>query len=122
VPNGSAEIYQKKFSETRMERFQQIARNSRLIIEKVKQGSNEIIERKNTKGTKDQIMGISESVNLLLVELKQLNRELQLEAENRKLETNKHKHRLDDINLKLQNLLYEKDHLEREIQSCRDFK
>jgi hypothetical protein len=44
------------------------------------------------------------------------------EEEHHKTETQNSKQKLDQLNLQLQNLLYEKNNLKKEILRCRDFK
>ncbi|KAL0950005.1 hypothetical protein HGRIS_010015 [Hohenbuehelia grisea] len=59
--------------------------------------------------------------NTLIGRLKALNREANSATRLRKEETAAARHEMDQSHLGLQNLLYEKRHLEREIEKCRQF-
>jgi THO complex subunit 5 len=56
------------------------------------------------------------------LELKSANRELQLNTEKKKAETQSKKQEIDNTNLVLYNLNYEKNHFTKQIRSCRDFR
>ncbi|KAF5389053.1 hypothetical protein D9757_004898 [Collybiopsis confluens] len=53
--------------------------------------------------------------------LKSLNRAANIATRSKKDETTAARHEMDQSHLGLQNLLYEKRHLEREIEKCRQF-
>src|SRR5258708_2935791 len=57
----------------------------------------------------------------LFARLKALNREANAAARAHKQVTADARHDMDQTHLRLQNLLYEKRHLEREIEKCRQF-
>ena len=57
----------------------------------------------------------------LFARLKALNRDANAAARARKQVTADARHDMDQTDLRLQNLLYEKRHLEREIDKCRQF-
>lgn len=57
----------------------------------------------------------------LFARLKALNREANAAARERKQVTADARQDMDQTHLRLQNLLYEKRHLEREIEKCRQF-
>jgi hypothetical protein len=57
----------------------------------------------------------------LFARLKALNREANAAAREHKQVTADARHDMDQTHLRLQNLLYEKRHLEREIEKCRQF-
>jgi hypothetical protein len=57
----------------------------------------------------------------LVARLKSLNRAANTATRARKLATAEARQEMDQTNLGLQNLLYEKRHLEREIEKCRQF-
>lgn len=60
--------------------------------------------------------------SLLLLRLREANWEAHFEMEERKELTKRAKATLDDLNLQLQNLVYEEAHYNKEIQHCRDFR
>jgi THO complex subunit 5 len=57
----------------------------------------------------------------LFARLKALNRDANAAARAHKQITADARHDMDQTHLRLQNLLYEKRHLEREIEKCRQF-
>ena len=57
----------------------------------------------------------------LFARLKALNRDANAAARAHKQITSDARHDMDQTHLRLQNLLYEKRHLEREIEKCRQF-
>jgi hypothetical protein len=57
----------------------------------------------------------------LFARLKALNRDANAAARAHKQITADARHEMDQTHLRLQNLLYEKRHLEREIEKCRQF-
>lgn len=57
----------------------------------------------------------------LFARLKALNRAANVATRTRKQTTTEMRHDMDQTYLSLQNLLYEKRHLEREIEKCRQF-
>jgi hypothetical protein len=57
----------------------------------------------------------------LVARLKSLNRDANVATRARKQATSEARLEIDQTNLGLQNLLYEKRHLEREIEKCRQF-
>jgi hypothetical protein len=60
--------------------------------------------------------------SLLLLRLREANWDAHFELEERKERTKQAKATLDDLNLQLQNLVYEETHYHKEIQHCRDFR
>lgn len=70
----------------------------------------------------DSINSISRKCSVLLVELKQMNREGYLETEERRSQTQKEKDKLDDLNLELQNLNYQKSYLRNQISQAKNFR
>ncbi|GFR48553.1 hypothetical protein Agub_g10452 [Astrephomene gubernaculifera] len=59
---------------------------------------------------------------LLLLQLKEESRKLAFKAEDQREETSKFKTRLEQAHLQLQNLLYEKEYYEKEINECQNFR
>lgn len=59
--------------------------------------------------------------NALMAQLKALNRNANAATRARKQATAEARQEMDQSHLGLQNLLYEKRHLEREIDKCRQF-
>lgn len=60
--------------------------------------------------------------NLFFLELKSLHRSISQRVWQAKDVTGKLKQQIDDQHLQLQNLLYEKSYLQKEIRQCRDFR
>ena len=56
-----------------------------------------------------------------MLELKSLNRQLSTALGSRRRVLEQHKERVDSLHLQLENLLYKKAYLLREIRECRDF-
>jgi hypothetical protein len=56
------------------------------------------------------------------IELKQSHRSAQMEMQARKEETQREKTKLDELNLKLQNLIYQKNYLQSQIEEAKNFK
>src|SRR5689334_12652969 len=92
------------------------------LSEILKETSKEILSAKEKNDSVDNLRKLITKSSLLFLELKQANRETFTEVENKKVDHQKEKVKLDQLNLQLQNLLYEKAHLKREIQACKDFK
>ncbi len=90
----------------------------------LKESLTQIIPLLKKSGTTQtqQIHNLLKNCAIHLVELKSSNRELYLEAETKKSETQTEKQKLDQLNQQLQNLLYQKNNLKREILRCRDYK
>lgn len=59
--------------------------------------------------------------SLAVISLKRLNRELFEDVEAKRQRTTDAKQLMEKTNLQLENLLYEKNHYEKEIHSCRSF-
>jgi chorismate mutase len=59
---------------------------------------------------------------LLILALREANRAVYFNAEQRRAAVRQAKAQLDSFNLQLQNLLYERNHYLNEIQQCRDYK
>lgn len=57
----------------------------------------------------------------LFARLKALHREASLQALSAKASATQHRSNMDQASLELQNLVYEKQHLEQEIQKCREY-
>lgn len=71
---------------------------------------------------KDQINAKRVEASLLLVALKKLNRLEKVRTRAGRDTLNKEKQRVDSTHLLLQNLLYEADHLNKEVTKCLQFK
>jgi THO complex subunit 5 len=61
-------------------------------------------------------------VSLLVMKLKQNNREAQIRCKEARDKTNEARQRIDDQHLQLQNMLYQVMHLQKEIHECLEFK
>ncbi|XP_014367181.2 THO complex subunit 5 homolog [Papilio machaon] len=94
------------------------------ICQDVRQLFADIAELK-TKGTnesKEKINAKRVEASLLLVALKKLNRLEKVRTRSGRDALNKEKQRVDSTHLLLQNLLYEADHLNKEVTKCLQFK
>eukprot|EP00873_Tetraselmis_striata_P041801 jgi/Tetstr1/462065/TSEL_007135.t1 len=69
-----------------------------------------------------ELASACQSGKLLLMEMKEANRETCEEMEGLREQTASSKSELDSLNLVLQNLLYEKSYYQKEIAACEDFK
>lgn len=56
-----------------------------------------------------------------VMNLKALNRQISISLDSRRREIEQYKEKVDSLHLKLENLLYKKAYLLREIRECRDF-
>jgi hypothetical protein len=92
------------------------------ICEAVKEASKEIISARQRNEQAENLRKLLAKCTLMFSELKQLNRETYGDIESKKSEHQKEKVKVDSLNLQLQNLIYEKNYLKREIQSCKDFR
>lgn len=73
-------------------------------------------------GAKGDLTELATKGSLLLSELKAAARNTLLAVERQRQEVATARDALDAHHLQLQNLLYEKNHLQREIQECQDFR
>jgi hypothetical protein len=71
--------------------------------------------------TNDDSASVCITAGALFARLKALNRDANASARAHKQITADARHDMDQTHLRLQNLLYEKRHLEREIEKCRQF-
>ena len=74
------------------------------------------------KSDKETALKKSNQIAIDFISLKRYNRDSQLENENLKSQTSQQKQKLDQLDLQLQNLLYEKNHLKKEILLCKEYK
>jgi THO complex subunit 5 len=96
---------------------------SLLIFCELKELVKKILEaKKNAPKNKTAIEDLISQGQLLFVDLKELNRELLTDVEADKDKLNKHKEQLNQLHLRLQNFQYEKNHLLREIESCKNYR
>ncbi|GIL76124.1 hypothetical protein Vretifemale_5834 [Volvox reticuliferus] len=75
----------------------------------------------STNGKFDNQKATTEGL-LLLLQLKEESRKLAFRAEDQRDETSKFKIRLEQAHLQLQNLLYEKEYYDKEINECQNFR
>ncbi len=73
------------------------------------------------EGSLDNLPGFVEAGALQILSLKQVHRELCEATEGLRDATSEAKTQLDQSSLQLQNLLYEQQHYEKEIESCRAY-
>lgn len=64
---------------------------------------------------------VARAGSLAIINLKRQNRELFDDVEMKRQRTSEAKQHMEKINLQLENLLYERNHYEKEINSCRSF-
>jgi len=86
-------------------------------LEKIIKSKKDGVQFKENK----TVHGMLEDISLAFAELKSDNRDAQMENEIKKTEVSKEKQQLNQFNLQLQNILYEKNHFLKEIKQCRDF-
>lgn len=75
----------------------------------------------NPSSPNDDPASVNIRAGALFARLKALNRDANAAARAHKQTTADARHDMDQTHLRLQNLLYEKRHLEREIEKCRQF-
>ncbi|CRL03450.1 CLUMA_CG016281, isoform A [Clunio marinus] len=80
------------------------------------------LKSKNTEEAKKKIVEKRIQGSLIIVKLKKLNRLDKIRLANRRELLAKEKLNVDSNRLKLQNLIYEADHLKKEINKCISFK
>lgn len=68
-----------------------------------------------------QVDGRSSDLPLALLQMKILNRKTMLQLERKEADVNEQKEKNDSNRLRLENLLYRKAYLAREIKACKDF-
>ena len=87
--------------------------------------ADDVIQKLRDLVSKDYSQEDSTSIHIravaLIGRLKSLNRAANAATRVCKDETTTARHEMDQSHLGLQNLLYEKRHLEREIEKCRQF-
>lgn len=86
-----------------------------------KQVTELLLQMKRSGAATDKIHGIAEKGVLGLLAMRESHRQLCLQVEQLREETSVYRRDLDQSNLQLQNLLYEKQYYEKEIQACRSF-
>ncbi|KAK9768406.1 hypothetical protein K7432_001007 [Basidiobolus ranarum] len=70
---------------------------------------------------KERLNALFETASSLFVSLKELNRQTYTHTRQIKVSTSESKQELDLLNLDLQNLRYERQHLQQEISKCKAF-
>ncbi|CAM0943905.1 unnamed protein product [Alopecurus aequalis] len=80
-----------------------------------------ILAIKKDGAPKSDLRELSAQMSLLLITLRQVNREILMEEDRVKGETEAAKAPVDSTTLRLHNLLYEKNHYVKAIRSCLDF-
>lgn len=97
--------------------YKKMCQDLRKIFSNIEQ-----LKEKNTKEAKDQITSLRVEASLLIVTLKKLNRLEKVRTRSGREALHKEKQRVDSTHLLLQNLLYEADHLDKEVTKCLQFK
>lgn len=80
-----------------------------------------ILAIKKDGAPKSELRELVAQMSLLLITLRQVNREILMEEDKVKAQTEAAKAPVDSTTLKLHNLLYEKNHYVKAIRSCLDF-
>ncbi|KAJ1281171.1 hypothetical protein BS78_04G287400 [Paspalum vaginatum] len=91
---------------------------TRASIEKV---ADRMLAIKRDGAPKSELRELVTQMSLLLVTLRQVNREILMEEDKVKAETEAAKAPVDSTTLQLHNLLYEKNHYVKAIRACLDF-
>ncbi|WVZ73500.1 hypothetical protein U9M48_021799 [Paspalum notatum var. saurae] len=91
---------------------------TRASIEKV---ADRMLAIKRDGAPKSELRELVTQMSLLLVTLRQVNREILMEEDKVKAETEAAKAPVDSTTLQLHNLLYEKNHYVKAIRTCLDF-
>uniref|UniRef100_A0A0D9VLG5 THO complex subunit 5B n=1 Tax=Leersia perrieri TaxID=77586 RepID=A0A0D9VLG5_9ORYZ len=78
-------------------------------------------KRDGTPNPKSELRELVAQMSLLLITLRQANREILMEEDRVKAETEAAKAPVDSTTLQLHNLLYEKNHYVKAIRACLDF-
>lgn len=95
-------------------------------LEETRMAMEEIVAKmlfiKKEAKPKSELRELFTQASLLFVQLRQINRHILLEEDRVKAETEKAKAPVDFSTLQLHNLIYEKTHYMKAIQSCRDYK
>jgi THO complex subunit 5 len=73
------------------------------------------------RNTSKELAGLENRCRMLFLELKQLNRDLNVQEQDTKLEVRAQKSEQDNMNLEMQGLQYEKSHFLKEIKKATDF-
>lgn len=89
---------------------------SRQLHGQMKQKLEQIAGLKK-KGTVDEVKLLLSEFRTAVLALKEANRELFLQTEMKKNQTQLEKDRINQLGLQLQNYLYESDHLKKEIRT-----
>ncbi|KAL6911549.1 hypothetical protein ACP4OV_000354 [Aristida adscensionis] len=91
---------------------------TRASVEKV---AARILAIKRDGAPKSELRELVTQMSLLLITLRQVNREILMEEDRVKAETEAAKAPVDSTTLQLHNLLYEKNHYVKAIRACQDF-
>lgn len=97
--------------------FSSVAQEIRKIMEQVS-----VLKAKTPEKWKETAQQLRIDGSFHFLTLKKLNRMAQIRSKNAKDETTEAKQKLDENNLRLQNLQYEICHLNKEINNCLQFK
>lgn len=91
-------------------------------LQKARAVGAKLLSQKQNGATVDQLRATSNTALLLLLKLREQNKNLCLETEQLREETAGDKLNLDTTSLVLQDLTYEKQYYEKDIQACRSFR
>ncbi|RVE50855.1 hypothetical protein evm_004422 [Chilo suppressalis] len=125
---GPADIYKRvvEFEETeaQLRSAEKDATLFKKICQDVRQMFSDIVElkSKDSDEAKEKINSKRVEASLLLVALKKLNRLEKVRTRAGRDALHKEKQQVDSTHLLLQNLLYEADHLNKEVTKCLQFK
>lgn len=97
--------------------------SSNSILEQLSHIGHEMLlmRQRGESGDSSKLKTLLLQASPLFLDLKSSNRESQIEVEAKKLEAQKEKQKIDQLNLSLANLIYQRNHLLKEIKRCKDF-
>lgn len=90
------------------------------LQEKMISLSNMLLAARQNEPSSSQHAFIAQSIPLF-AQLKALHRDASLDALSAKASAVQHRSSMDSASLELQNLVYEKQHLQQEIVKCREY-
>jgi DNA repair exonuclease SbcCD ATPase subunit len=102
-------------------KFAEIEKTNAVCTKLTSQLKDIITEKSSKDHDIERIKNMLLKCSVVLLELKEANREVHTEIEERKNALKKEKLKIDQQNSQLQNLLYEKTHFHKEIEKCKEF-
>lgn len=95
-----------------------VLQKSKILHETMKLKLKEIMGARKTSSNDGgvKLKSLLIEFQYLLIDLKEFNREIYVETERKKFRTQQEKDKMNQLNLQLQNLIYERNHLKKEIR------